>query len=84
MCQASVGDSFVEKRQLDPDIAHNDICSFRAFTMEMMGAYAIKFGRSVHETEGLRQVEKQSWSGGLSGSYTAPILTRAETGELLD
>lgn len=36
MCQANVGDSFVEKRQLNPDSARNDIRSLGAIMMEMM------------------------------------------------
>ncbi len=36
MCQANVGDSFIEKRQLNPDSERNDVRSLGAIMMELM------------------------------------------------
>ncbi len=36
MCQANIGDSFIEKRQLNPDSERNDIRSLGAIMMELM------------------------------------------------
>ena len=36
MCQANVGDSFIEKRQFNPDSERNDVRSLGAIMMELM------------------------------------------------
>lgn len=36
MCQANVGDSFIEKRRLNPDSERNDVRSLGAIMMELM------------------------------------------------
>lgn len=53
MCQVNVGDSFIEKRYLNPDSERSDIGSLGAIMMELMKPTIY----AQSEAEGLRQVE---------------------------